>query len=76
VRSFRDLLNRCSKGLDVEETEAAANRAILKQYLQTQCRKVGEDDERKGLGAFPDLVQIWGYASQVSAIRGSYYAVG
>ena len=38
IRSFKDFLNRCSQGAEVDEAEATANRAILKEWLEAQCR--------------------------------------
>ena len=38
IRSFKDFLNRCSQGAEVDEAEATANRAILKEWLGAQCR--------------------------------------
>lgn len=69
IKSFKDFLGRCSKGAEVDEVEAARNRAMLKDYLETQCRNAGKDEEdaEKEAATFSDFVQIWGYANQVGS---------
>jgi len=75
LKAVKGFLFRCSKGSEVEEAEAEANRKILKEYLEMQtkeARKNGEDAEKE-VSAFAEVVQIWSYANQVywnSLVRG------
>ncbi|KAA8908374.1 ribosome 60S biogenesis N-terminal-domain-containing protein [Sphaerosporella brunnea] len=66
AESFKEFLNRCSKGPEIEESVAAANRTILKEYLEAQTRNAGKEDEdaEKESTVFGDIVQIWSYANQ------------
>jgi len=67
LKAVKDFLFRCSKGPDVEEAEAAANRKTLKEYLETQTEEARKesDDAEKEASAFADVLQIWSYANQV-----------
>ena len=69
IKSFKDFLGRCIKSDDVPDAEAAANRAMLKVYLETQCRnatKAGEEeDAEREASTFADFTAIWSYANQV-----------
>ncbi|KAF8533077.1 ribosome 60S biogenesis N-terminal-domain-containing protein [Trichophaea hybrida] len=65
IKDFKNFLNRCSRGPDIEEPEAAANCAILKEYLEAKFRCVGkEQDTGMELGLFDDFQKIWGYANK------------
>ena len=79
LKSFKNFLNRCSKGPEVEEATAKANRTILKEYLEAQCRnaiKAAEKEaeeretgaEKEEPTAFGDVAQMWGYANQVHTL--------
>ncbi|KAI5849195.1 ribosome 60S biogenesis N-terminal-domain-containing protein [Tricharina praecox] len=71
LKAVKDFLFRCSKGPEVEELEAAANRSILKQYLETQTKEAQKesDDAEKESSAFAEVVQIWSYANQNNSIN-------
>lgn len=78
IRRVRDLLNRCSPGNEIDETEVTRNRAILREYLEVQSKRApktaaqeeGEEDESaEATGPFADVAQMWKYAMQVRILQ-------